>query len=83
MEKNENGYSDFNFSTPTKLNCRGEYNENMNDAGEKSCLQGKPLAMVYSPSQEFRMMYSPMEALNHGTLFEELYKPLLEDRVHG
>jgi hypothetical protein len=28
------------------------------------------------------MLYSPAEALKHGTLFEELYKPL-EDCCHG
>ena len=40
------------------------------------------LAMVYSPNQCFRKMYSPDEALKHGTLFEELYKPL-EDCRNG
>lgn len=39
---------------------------------------GLQLGMVYSPFQSFRMLYSPDEALSHGTLFEELYKPLLE-----
>ncbi len=39
---------------------------------------GLQLGMVYSPYQSFRMLYSPDEALSHGTLFEELYKPLLE-----
>ena len=34
------------------------------------------LASVYSPMQEWRMLYSPEKALMHGTLFEELYKPL-------
>ena len=38
------------------------------------------LAMVYSPMQCFRMLYSPEDALKRGTLFEELDKPLLEDR---
>ena len=34
------------------------------------------LAMVYSPCQMWRMLYSTEDALAHGTLFEELYKPL-------
>lgn len=42
-----------------------------------NCTQ-RHLAMVYSPYQCWRMLYSPDEALNHGCLFEELYKPLEE-----
>ena len=37
------------------------------------------LAMVYSPMQCFRMLYSPEKALMRGTMFEELDKPLEED----
>lgn len=40
------------------------------------------LAMVYSPHQCFRMLYTPEKALMRGTLFEELDKPL-EDCVNG
>ena len=36
----------------------------------------RQLAMVYSPHQCWRMLYSPDEALKRGTMFEELYKPL-------
>jgi len=35
-----------------------------------------PLAYVYAPEQKFCMLYSASEALKHGTLFENLYKPL-------
>ena len=42
------------------------------------CDDGLSLAMVYSPYQSFRMLYSEDDALRHGTLFEELYKPLVE-----
>ena len=84
MEKNENGYSDFNFSNRSRLNCRGEYRDNTNGTtAPDTTLSGKSLAMVYSPYQYFRMMYSPMDALNHGTLFEELYKPLNEEGING
>ncbi len=44
--------------------------------GSGDCLDGMPLAYVYAPNQKFRMMYSPEDALSHGTLFEELYKPM-------
>lgn len=75
MEKNENGYSDFNFSDRSRLNCRGEKSAEMSEGSECS---KRSLAMVYSPYQCFRMTYSPEDALMHGTLFEELYKPLAE-----
>jgi len=44
--------------------------------GTGSCLDAKPLAYVYAPDQMFRLLYSANEALKHGTLFEELYKPM-------
>lgn len=44
------------------------------EASEK--LVGAPLAYVYAPTQAFRLLYSAPEALKHGTLFEELYKPM-------
>ena len=44
--------------------------------GNGSCLDNMPLAYVYAPDQMFRMLYTANEALNHGTLFEELYKPM-------
>lgn len=44
--------------------------------GTGDCLDTKPLAYVYAPDQKFRMLYSAKEALKHGTLFEELYKPM-------
>ena len=50
--------------------------------GEESCISGShQLAMVYSPCQMWRMLYSPETALERGTLFEELDKPL-EDCVN-
>ena len=67
MEKNENGYPDGAvLPMPTR---------------EEKEVEGVQLAMVYSPYQAWRMLYTPEEALRHGTLFEELYKPL-EER-HG
>ena len=43
--------------------------------GTGNCLDNMPLAYVYAPNQMFRMLYSANDALRHGTLFEELYKP--------
>ena len=43
--------------------------------GRGDCLDNQPLAYVYAPDQMFRMLYSANDALAHGTLFEELYKP--------
>ncbi len=44
--------------------------------GTGTCLDAKPLAYVYAPDQMFRLLYSANDALRHGTLFEELYKPM-------
>ena len=43
--------------------------------GGSGCVDAFPLAYVYAPNQNFRLLYSAEEALKHGTLFEELYKP--------
>lgn len=34
------------------------------------------LGYVYAPNQKFCMLFSAEEALKHGTLFENLYKPM-------
>ena len=109
MERNENGYSDFNFGRGNRNTARtdewrcpgtgdiwrgenGNMNGNMGGGNLQNgggCLGGEPsncskrqLAMVYSPFQCWRMLYSADEALRRGTLFEELYKPL-EDCNNG
>ena len=41
------------------------------------------LAMVYSPRQYWRDAYTPAEALDRGTLFRELDKPLTGVCVDG
>ncbi len=66
MEKNENGYP---------ITKRNEMQNDPSVAPGNSCM-GRQLAMVYSPENEWRMVYTPQDALCHGTLFEELYKPL-------
>ncbi len=42
----------------------------------EATLHGMPLGYAYVPIQHFRMMFTPEDALKHGTLFEELYLPL-------
>ena len=49
---------------------------NHNCGGRGDCLDDMPLAYVYAPDQKFRLLYSANDALSHGTLFEELYKPM-------
>lgn len=63
MEKNENGYP---IVGQPQNGCAGRQNNS----------EGRQLAMVYSPYNEWKMIFSPEDALAHGTLFEELYKPL-------
>lgn len=61
MERNENGYP------RTTEQCY---------ESEEATLHDKPLAYAYVPIQRWRMMFTPEDALAHGTLFEELYKPM-------
>ena len=123
MERNENGFSGYNFTRNGGRNQRcpgtgdiwqgengninggmmgnqngnGSMNGNMNGngnmiggvtdngdslGGNMSGCAARQLAMVYSPHQCWRMLYSPEKALMRGTLFEELDKPL-EDCVNG
>ena len=84
MDKNEHGYPGGAGSVDGCCNgCQNRPNENGNGVdgnhncgGNGSCLDNMPLAYVYAPDQMFRMLYTANEALNHGTLFEELYKPM-------
>ena len=89
MDKNENGMpirrgtctEDTTGAGRTPMNMGGTQNGGGNTGGigcggRGDCLDNMPLAYVYAPDQKFRMMYSPEDALAHGTLFEELYKPM-------
>ena len=44
--------------------------------GTGNCLDSMPLAYAYAPDQVFRLLYTANDAMKHGTLFEELYKPM-------
>ena len=90
MDKNENGYPTRNGQNSCNPPNRPDFGEqmppmnggngnmpNMNGScGVHDCLSDRPLAYVYAPDQHFRMLYSAADALRHGTLFEELYKPM-------
>ncbi|MBR2343922.1 MAG: spore coat associated protein CotJA [Clostridia bacterium] len=43
---------------------------------DEATLHDRPLAYAYVPIQRWRMLFPEGEALSHGTLFEELYKPM-------
>ena len=90
MDKNENGYPGGSVGGVTDMGGCGNGCGNGNGSGGSvggvgtnhtcggrgDCLDGMPLAYVYAPDQTFRMLYSANDALSHGTLFEELYKPM-------
>ena len=61
MERNEKGY-------PVPVTDCPET--------DAATLHDKPLAYAYVPVQRWRMLYSPEEALERATLFEELYMPI-------
>lgn len=54
----------------------GGVTDNHTCGGRGDCLDNMPLAYVYAPDQTFRMLYTANDAMKHGTLFEELYKPM-------
>lgn len=85
MDRNENGFpcmQDTDFPNDfLRMNCPcnsggGTTVDNHTCGGDGSCLDNAPLAYVYAPNQVFRLLYSANDALKHGTLFEELYKPM-------
>ena len=65
MQKNETGYSILDLPSDSTA-----------PKGSRDPHDVLQLAMVYSPINRFRALYSPEQALSRGTLFEELDKPL-------
>ena len=72
-------------SSDSRLEGRIRPREGCSESGTSEAQEGReadekcdevPLAYVYAPVQKFCMLYSNSEALKHGTLFENLYKPL-------
>ena len=91
MERNENGFSGREVQNSTERRnsaCPGtgeiwrrdgRTNNGNGMTGDEMC-SDRQLAMMYSPVQCWRMLYSPDRALLRGTLFEELDKPLEDCR---
>ena len=62
-------------------NCDGSLRKNTSDKYNYGWgLADHPLAMVYSPYQLFRDVYSPDTALTRGTMFGELDLPFEGDK---
>ena len=85
MLKNENGCPCMNAPRTVQNgvgsadgNTDSRMGQNFCDScgGRGDCLDNMPLAYVYAPDQKFCMLYSAQDALAHGTLFEQLYKPM-------
>ena len=80
MEKKENGTPRMGTGAPMWESAPrmpdNSVTHNHTCGGDGSCLDNALLAYVYAPTQKFRMLYSAHDALAHGTLFEELYKPM-------
>ena len=78
MERNEKGYPSAAHNRgsgePLEKMLRG--NENCDTGGQNCDLAGLAPGYLYAPNQRFCMLYSTAEALSHGTLFEQLYKPV-------
>ena len=60
-----------------RINCKGEESYDHAPARATWGLENYPLASVYSPIQIWRNLYEPEEALERGTLFQELDLPFV------
>lgn len=88
MEKNENGYpvapraTEENRPAEKDMRRAAPQNDIEQSPRKRPCGEGAseldsmPLAYVYAPNQRFCMLYSASDALDRGTLFEQLYKPM-------
>lgn len=79
MEKNENGFSNLFPRTQGGDGCSRRQENGTAERMSDCNMEGRQLAMVYSPMQCWRMLKTPADALMSGTLFEELVKPYEEE----
>ena len=65
------------MNTTPRRKCNGEIRGEEQGSSSKHGwgLQGYPLAMAYSPYQNWHQLYTPEIALEKGTLFSELDMP--------
>lgn len=75
VRKNENGNTAQNTSPMTRSRADCGNAKCLNEQKNVAPLRGFPLAMVYSPEQEWQDLYEPEDALAHGTLFTALDYP--------
>ena len=83
-KKNEQALSPAETASPEEIAPSGGTGQG--NGGGRCADEGtvrESLAMVYSPRQYWRDAYTPAEALDHGTLFRELDKPLTGVCVSG
>ena len=82
IDKDNTGGCQINDSLLRRMSCG--YNEksgDSHDGGHSWGLVDYPLAMVYSPLQEFCELYELDEALKCGTLFKQLDLPFMGESV--
>ena len=61
-------------------NCETDEDHHHHECGENG-VEGRSLAIVYSPVQHWREMYDPQTALSRGTMFRELDLPFRGDGI--
>ena len=61
-----------NYDDKPDTECGCDKNE---ECAKKNCLSGYPIAMSYTPDQEWKDLFEIEEALYHGTIFRELELP--------
>ena len=70
MERNQNGY-------PSAMpEARDGHSASDSCGSDNLCMQDLRLGYAYVPIQRWQRLYSTDDALGHGTMFEELYKPM-------
>ena len=78
MERNEKGYPIASRCGDNREIPENEVRggENCDTGGPNCDLDSLAPGYLYAPMQKFCMLYPTAEALRHGTLFEQLYKPM-------
>lgn len=70
------------------FNSRPAEMRSASDSPSLCCVQAEgefpkeaPVGMLYVPYQQWRKVYEPMVGLERGTVFEELDKPFIGERM--
>ncbi|MBE6576624.1 MAG: spore coat associated protein CotJA [Ruminococcaceae bacterium] len=86
IDKDTSNGCNLNESLLRRMSCGCEGNTVDTTQGTSACngkwgLKDYPLAMVYSPLQEFCELYDLDDALKNGTLFKQLDLPFMGESV--